>query len=138
MPRWGKALASILLFFTVIFGSFIVYEYTFSLLQMRDFIVFSGTIAILSLGAPFTLYAFMGMTIELVLGKDSKCFKIMMKYNKLTMKCLYYLFFIGLIGGFPASFAVNIYLLDNGYKTCDKISWMSPTTYVKDLSLCDR
>ncbi|MEQ5119348.1 DUF1240 domain-containing protein [Morganella morganii] len=138
MPRWGKALASILLFFTVIFGSFIVYDYTFSLLQMRDVIVFSGMIAILSFGAPFTLYAFMGMTIELVSGKDSKCFKIMMKYNKLTMKCLYYLFFIGLIGGFPASFAVNIYLLDKGYETCEKISWMSPTTYVKELSLCDK
>lgn len=138
MPRWGKSLASILLFFTVIFGSFIVYDYIFSLLQMRDVIVFSGMIAILSFGAPFTLYAFMGMTIELVSGKDSKCFKIMMKYNKLTMKCLYYLFFIGLIGGFPASFSVNIYLLDKGYETCEKISWMSPTTYVKDLSLCDR
>ncbi|HGY2266504.1 DUF1240 domain-containing protein [Morganella morganii] len=31
-----------------------------------------------------------------------------------------------------------MYLLDNGYETCGKISWMSPTTYVKNLSLCDR
>ncbi len=138
MPRWGKALASILLFFTVILGSFLVYDYTFSLLQMRDIIVFSGMIAILSLGAPFTLYAFMGMTIELVLGENSTTFKIMMRYNKSIMKYLYYLFFIGLIGGFPVSFLVNIYLLDNGYKTCEKISWMSPTTYVKELSLCGR
>ncbi|HAT1515543.1 TPA: DUF1240 domain-containing protein, partial [Morganella morganii] len=39
---------------------------------------------------------------------------------------------------FPVSFSVNIYLLDKGYETCGKISWMSPTTYVKNLSLCDR
>ncbi len=98
-----------IIIFTVIFGSFLVYYYTF-LLQIRDIIAFSVVITILSLGTPFTLYAFMGMTVELVLGKDSKCFKIMMKYNKLTMKYLYDLLFIGLIGGFPVSFVVNTYL----------------------------
>lgn len=54
------------------------------------------------------------------------------------MNITYYLFLIGLIAGIPVSFLVNIHLLDNGYKTCDRISWMSPTTYVKDLSLCRR
>ncbi|EOE1186519.1 DUF1240 domain-containing protein [Proteus mirabilis] len=34
-------------------------------------------------------------------------------------------------------FVVNIFLLDEGYKTCDKISWLSPTTYVKELSFCN-
>ncbi|WP_157793237.1 DUF1240 domain-containing protein, partial [Yersinia pestis] len=24
----------------------------------------------------------------------------------------------------------------NGYVVCDRISWMSPNTYVRDLSLC--
>ncbi|WP_072084948.1 DUF1240 domain-containing protein, partial [Yersinia similis] len=27
-------------------------------------------------------------------------------------------------------------LKSNGYVVCDRISWMSPNTYVKDLSLC--
>ncbi|EPG6560299.1 DUF1240 domain-containing protein [Morganella morganii] len=54
------------------------------------------------------------------------------------MRGLLYLSIIGLFISFPVSFAVNIYLLDNGYKTCNKISWMSPTTYVKELSLCGR
>ncbi|HDT1127105.1 TPA: DUF1240 domain-containing protein [Morganella morganii subsp. morganii] len=54
------------------------------------------------------------------------------------MRGFLYLSIIGLFISLPASFAVNICLLDNGYKTCDKISWMSPTTYVKELSLCGR
>ncbi|MBQ0211759.1 DUF1240 domain-containing protein [Providencia rettgeri] len=39
--------------------------------------------------------------------------------------------------GVPIAFAVNYYLKDEGYLTCDRISWMSPTTYVKNISLCD-
>ncbi|MEQ5031454.1 DUF1240 domain-containing protein [Morganella morganii] len=65
-------------------------------------------------------------------------FKILMKYNKSIMRYLIYLGITGVLISLPISFAVNIYLLDNGYKTCDKISWMSPTTYVKELSLCDK
>ncbi|WP_157835550.1 DUF1240 domain-containing protein, partial [Photorhabdus australis] len=26
---------------------------------------------------------------------------------------------------------------NDGYLVCDKISWMSPTTYVKDIKLCE-
>ncbi|HHQ4314555.1 TPA: DUF1240 domain-containing protein, partial [Serratia fonticola] len=36
----------------------------------------------------------------------------------------------------PVSLYVNYKLKHDGYLTCDRISWMSPTTYVKDLSLC--
>ncbi|EIS77132.1 hypothetical protein YPPY72_3344, partial [Yersinia pestis PY-72] len=36
----------------------------------------------------------------------------------------------------PVSFYVDYKLKSNSYVVCDRISWMSPNTYVKDLSLC--
>ncbi|EJD6534253.1 DUF1240 domain-containing protein, partial [Proteus mirabilis] len=48
-----------------------------------------------------------------------------------------YLGLAGVLLSFPISFVVNIFLLDEGYKTCGKISWLSPTTYVKELSFCN-
>lgn len=55
----------------------------------------------------------------------------LMTFNKLIMRYLVYLGLAGVLLSFPISFVVNIFLLDEGYKTCDKISWLSPTTYVK-------
>lgn len=44
------------------------------------------------------------------------------------------------IASFIISFPVSLYidnkLKNDGYVVCDRISWMSPNTYVKDLSLC--
>ncbi|WP_157782046.1 DUF1240 domain-containing protein, partial [Yersinia pestis] len=31
---------------------------------------------------------------------------------------------------------IDYKLKNNGYVVCDRISWMSPNTYVRDLSLC--
>ncbi|MGJ7250710.1 DUF1240 domain-containing protein [Morganella morganii] len=138
MPRWGKVIVSVLIFIIAIAISTLVYDYIISLFKMRDVIVFSGPIAILSLGMPFLLYVFFAGMIEFSFGQKSFFFTLLMKYNKLIIRGLLYLSIIGLFISFPVSFAVNIYLLDNGYKTCEKISWMSPTTYVKDLSLCGR
>nr|WP_275886614.1 DUF1240 domain-containing protein [Morganella morganii] len=84
------------------------------------------------------LYVMLVSIVEFSLGKKSIFFIFLMKYNKLIMRYLLYLGIAGLFISFPVSFAVNIYLLDKGYETCGKISWMSPTTYVKNLSLCDR
>ena len=138
MPRWGKAIVSVMIFIIAIAISILVYDYILSLFQMRDVIIFSGPVAILALGMPFLLYVFFAGMIEFVFGQKTVFFIFLMKYNKFIMRCLLYLAIVGLFISFPVSFAVNVYLLDNGYKTCGKISWMSPTTYVKDLSLCDR
>ena len=138
MPRWGKSIVSVIIFIIAIAISILVYDYILSLFQMRDVIVFSGPVAILALGVPFLLYVFFAGMIEFVFGQKTIFFIFLMKYNKRIMRCLLYLAIVGLFISFPASFAVNILLLDDGYKTCGKISWMSPTTYVKDLSLCDR
>lgn len=138
MPRWVKAIVSAMFFTLSLAVSFLMYDYIISLLKMRNEIIFSAKNLILTFGLPFTWYTLFGMTIELSFGDNSIFYKVITKYKNIIMNITYYLFLIGLIAGIPVSFLVNIYLLDNGYKTCDKISWMSPTTYVKDLSLCGR
>lgn len=138
MPRWVKAIVSGLFFIMFLALGMLMYNYMVSLFKMMNEIIFSAQILILTFSFPFMLYALFGMMVELSFGEDSMFFKAIAKYKNIIMKITSYLFFIGLIASFPVSFAVNIYLLDNGYKTCGKISWMSPTTYVKDLSLCDK
>lgn len=53
MPRWGKVIVSVLIFIIATAISTLVYDYIISLFKMMDVIVFSGPIAILSLGMPF-------------------------------------------------------------------------------------
>lgn len=138
MPEWGKAIASVFFFILSAAVGVLVFSYIISLYNMTDIIVFSGPIVIVTIATPLLLYVFLATTIEFSLGRNSIIFMFLMKYNKLIMRFLLYLGIAGLFISFPVSFAVNIYLLDKGYETCGKISWMSPTTYVKDLSLCDR
>lgn len=138
MPRWVKAITSGLFFVLFLALSVLMYDYAISLLEMRNEIIFSAQNLILTFSLPFALYAVFGMTVGLFFGKESVFYKAIVKYENIIMKVAFYLFFIGLIASVPVSFAVNVYLLDNGYETCGKISWMSPTTYVKDLSLCNR
>lgn len=138
MPKWGKSIASTFFLILFIGISILVYGYTISLFKMTDIIIFSGPIAMLTMAMPLVIYANIAMIIEFLLGQKSTLFKILMKYNKSIMRYLVYLGIAGVLISLPVSFLVNIHLLDNGYKTCDRISWMSPTTYVKELSLCGR
>ncbi|MET4859044.1 DUF1240 domain-containing protein [Morganella morganii] len=138
MPGWVKAIVSGLFFILFLALSVLMYDYMISLFNMESVIVFSAQIVIVTIATPLLLYVFLATTIEFSLGRNSIIFMLLMKYNKLIMRYLLYLGIAGLFISFPVSFAVNIYLLDKGYETCGKISWMSPTTYVKDLSLCDR
>ena len=137
MPGWVKAIVSGLFFILFLALSVLMYDYMISLFNMENVIVFSAQIVIVTIATPLLLYVFLATTIEFSLGKNSIIFMLLMKYNKLIMRYLLYLGIAGLFISFPVSFAVNIYLLDSGYETCGKISWMSPTTYVKNLSLCD-
>lgn len=104
---------------------------------MEDIIIFSEPIVMLTLGVPLVIYTCFTMTIEFFLGVKSIVFMSLMTFNKLIMRYLVYLGLAGVLLSFPISFVVNIFLLDEGYKTCDKISWLSPTTYVKELSFCN-
>lgn len=138
MPGWVKAIVSGLFFILFLALGVLMYDYMISLFNMENVIVFSAQIVIVTIATPLLLYVFLATAIEFSLGRNSIIFMLLMKYNKLIMRYLLYLGIAGLFISFPVSFAVNVYLLDKGYETCGKISWMSPTTYVKDLSLCDR
>lgn len=138
MSRLVGVMGSVFFFILFVAIGILVYGYAISLLNMKDVVIFSGPIVILIMGIPIILYSCFIMIISFSFGQKSTCFNIIMKYSKFVTRGLLYLCMAGLFISFPVSFAVNIYLLDNGYETCGKISWMSPTTYVKDLSLCDR
>ncbi|WP_146134681.1 DUF1240 domain-containing protein, partial [Yersinia pseudotuberculosis] len=58
------------------------------------------------------------------------------KSRKIVIKYLTMLAIASFIMSFPISLYVDYKLKSNGYVVCDRISWMSPNTYVKDLSLC--
>lgn len=136
MRRWDKIIVSIFFLILFIVIGILVYGYTISLFLMEDIIIFSGPIVMLTLGVPLVIYTCFAMTIEFFLGVKSIIFMSLMTFNKLIMRYLVYLGLAGVLLSFPISFVVNIFLLDEGYKTCDKISWLSPTTYVKELSFC--
>ncbi|WP_368882156.1 DUF1240 domain-containing protein [Proteus mirabilis] len=137
MPRWDKIIVSIFFLILFIVIGILVYGYTISLFLMEDIIIFSGPIVMLTLGIPLVIYTCFVMIIEFFLGVKSIIFMSLMTFNKLIMRYLVYLGLAGVLLSFPISFVVNIFLLDEGYKTCDKISWLSPTTYVKELSFCN-
>ncbi|WP_244866593.1 DUF1240 domain-containing protein [Photorhabdus heterorhabditis] len=59
------------------------------------------------------------------------------KFNKPIIRYLTMLMIASFIVSFPISFYVGYKLNNDGYLVCDKISWMSPTTYVKDIKLCE-
>ncbi|HCD1074570.1 TPA: DUF1240 domain-containing protein [Proteus mirabilis] len=137
MPRWDKIIVSIFFLILFIVIGILVYGYTISLFLMEDIIIFSEPIVMLTLGVPLVIYTCFAMIIEFFLGVKSIVFMSLMTFNKLIMRYLVYLGLAGVLLSFPISFVVNIFLLDEGYKTCDKISWLSPTTYVKELSFCN-
>ncbi len=59
------------------------------------------------------------------------------KFNKPIIRYLTMLMIASFIVSFPISFYVGYKLNNDDYLVCDKISWMSPTTYVKDIKLCE-
>lgn len=122
MPRWDKIIVSIFFLILFIVIGILVYGYTISLFLMEDIIIFSEPIVMLTLGVPLVIYTCFAMTIEFFLGVKSIVFMSLMTFNKLIMRYLVYLGLAGVLLSFPISFVVNIFLLDEGYKTCDKIS----------------
>ncbi|MEX6315907.1 DUF1240 domain-containing protein [Providencia manganoxydans] len=130
MPKWAMILMGSLLFIICVLISILIYSYTLSLFQMKDVIVFSEPIAMCAIGFPSVLYVLGGSVFSLVFNKIPK-------YNKIIVKYLMYLLFAGIVSGLPIGLIVHVVLKNDGYQTCDKISWMSPTTYVKEISLCN-
>ncbi|UAN44236.1 DUF1240 domain-containing protein [Serratia sp. JSRIV001] len=127
--RYWKILGASALLAIFICLSLLIYSYAISLILMEDEITFSASVFICFFATPLILYTFSCSVFFFIFDREPK-------YNIIISKYLIMIAFTSLIFSFPVSLYVNYKLIHVGYFTCDKISWMSPTTYVKDLSLC--
>ncbi|NRN27040.1 DUF1240 domain-containing protein [Photorhabdus heterorhabditis] len=109
---------------------YLVSDCIFSLILMKEKIIFSGTIVMYFISFPLIFYAISGSIFFFVFDR-------LPKFNKPIIRYLTMLMIASFIVSFPISFYVDYKLKNNGYLVCDKISWMSPSTYVKDIKLCE-
>ncbi|CNK95840.1 DUF1240 domain-containing protein [Yersinia pseudotuberculosis] len=103
--------------------------YIIELIKMEDEITFSASIFISFISSPLVFYALAGSIYVFIFNR-------MPKFKEIIIKYLAMLMIASFIVSLPVSFYVDYKLKSKGYVVCDRISWMSPNTYVKDLSLC--
>ncbi|MGV7960947.1 DUF1240 domain-containing protein [Photorhabdus tasmaniensis] len=128
--KYFKALGGLILLLIVTFMMCLVINSVVSLILMKDEIIFSSTVVICFMSFPLLFYSISGSIFFFIFDR-------LPKFNKLIVKYLSMLMIASFIVSFPISFYVSYKLKNEGYLTCDKISWMSPTTYVKNLSFCE-
>ncbi|KMJ46852.1 membrane protein [Xenorhabdus khoisanae] len=127
--KYLKALGVLILLLLMTFIVAFIIDDAISLILMKDEIRFSGTVVMVVMSSPLLLYSLSSSVFFFIFDR-------LPKFNKIVVKYLSRLMIASFIIGFPISFYVDYKLKSDGYLTCDKLSWMSPTTYVKDLSLC--
>ncbi|WMV72010.1 DUF1240 domain-containing protein [Xenorhabdus griffiniae] len=127
--KYLKALGVLILLLLMTFIVAFIIDDAISLILMKDEIRFSATVVMVVMSSPLLLYSLSGSVFFFIFDR-------LPKFNKIVVKYLSRLMIASFIIGFPISFYVDYKLKSDGYLTCDKLSWMSPTTYVKDLSLC--
>lgn len=127
--KYTKILLATVLLIFFSFVTLLVIQYMTALVFMEDEITFSASVVIGLLTCPLLLYA-------MTSGIYYYAFNKRPKYDKGVTRYLVYLMFISFVISLPISFYVDYKLKNANYLTCNKISWQSPTTYVKDLSLC--
>ncbi|ERT10315.1 DUF1240 domain-containing protein [Photorhabdus temperata] len=128
--KYFKALGGLILLLIVTFMMCLVINSVVSLILMKDEITFSSTVVICFMSSPLLFYSISGSIFFFIFDR-------LPKFNKLIVKYLSMLMIASFIVSFPISFYVSYKLKNEGYLTCDKISWMSPTTYVKNIKLCE-
>ncbi|KAA1189034.1 DUF1240 domain-containing protein [Photorhabdus heterorhabditis] len=125
-----RIICGIFVCFIILFGYYIVFNNIHSLLVMKDEIVFSSIIFICFFSFPLVLYYFTSLFFYFIFNK-------LPNNHMLYIKFLGSIMVISFIISLPISFWVSNQLNNDGYLVCNKISWMSPTTYVKDIKLCE-
>ncbi|MEK9496149.1 DUF1240 domain-containing protein [Photorhabdus sp. P32] len=128
--KYVKITYGIILLIIVTSIMYLVSECVFSLVLMKEKIIFSGTIVMYFISFPLIFYAISGSVFFFVFNR-------LPRSNKLIVRYLTMLMIASFIVSFPISFYVGYKLKSDGYLVCEKISWMSPTTYVKDIKLCE-
>ncbi|KGM27415.1 hypothetical protein CE143_02990 [Photorhabdus luminescens] len=127
--KYLKALGGVILLLFLTFLMCFIIKSAVSLVLMKDEITFSSAVIISILSFPIIFYSLSGSIFFFIFDR-------LPKYNKILVKYLSRLMIASFVISLPISFYVDYKLKNDGYLTCDKISWMSPTTYVKNLLLC--
>ncbi|WP_445496729.1 DUF1240 domain-containing protein [Photorhabdus sp. SF281] len=127
--KYLKALGGVILLLFLTFLMCFIIKSAVSLVLMKDEITFSSAVIISILSFPIIFYSLSGSVFFFIFDR-------LPKYNKILVKYLSRLMIASFVISLPISFYVDYKLKNDGYLTCDKISWMSPTTYVKNLLLC--
>ncbi|PHM36294.1 membrane protein [Xenorhabdus mauleonii] len=127
--KYFKAFGVLMFLLLITFMMSFVIDSAVSLVLMKDEITFSGAVVISILSFPIIFYSLSGSIFFFIFDR-------LPKFNKIIVNYLVKLAILSFIISLPISFYVSYKLKNDGYLTCDKISWMSPTTYVKDIKLC--
>ncbi len=127
--RFLNALLGIIMLLILTPMMYLVSIYIIELIKMEDEITFSASIFISFISSPLVFYALAGSVYVFIFNR-------MPKFKEIIIKYLAMLMIASFIVSFPIPFYIDYKLKNDGYVVCDRISWMSPNTYVKDLSLC--
>ncbi|MCA6219601.1 DUF1240 domain-containing protein [Photorhabdus antumapuensis] len=118
------------IFILALSGLFLTGGNLISLIKMEDKITFSGHVFLLFFSFPLLSYS---MIFVIFFNITSRC----PKYHDNFINCFGMITVISFFSSFPISFYVDYKLKSENYLVCERISWMSPNTYVKDIKLCD-
>ncbi|MQL46560.1 DUF1240 domain-containing protein [Photorhabdus khanii] len=105
-------------------------ENLISLVKMDEEITFSGSIFMIFFSSPLIFYYLFFIIFVSITGHYPKHHD---SFNKYFCSIAIASIFLS----FPTSLYVNYKLKSDNYLVCERISWMSPNTYVKDIKLCD-
>lgn len=128
--KYIRALAIFLITAILIFGIYITLLECYSLIKLDNEITFSGSYVAIISSIPFFIYIALGSVYHSIT-------KVLPKHNKKILHSLCVIALIAITVGPFVSFYVTFKLTHEGYVKCDRISWMSPNTFVKAPANCD-
>ncbi|NHB61585.1 DUF1240 domain-containing protein [Photorhabdus sp. RW14-46] len=105
-------------------------ENLISLVKMEDKIIFSVPVFMLFFAFPFLSYFIVSVIFLNIKNRWPK-------HHDSFINCFEVIAIVSFFLSFPLSFYVDYKLKSENYLICEKISWRSPNTYVKNIKLCD-
>lgn len=127
--RYIKVLCIFVAAFFLITGNYIILMNLYSLIKLDNEITFSGLYVAVILSIPFFIYIALGSVYHSIT-------KVLPKHNKKILHSLCMILLIAITAGPFISFYVTFKLTHEGYVKCDRISWMSPNTFIKPPETC--
>ncbi|MEH0875092.1 DUF1240 domain-containing protein [Pectobacterium cacticida] len=123
------AFATLLFLMSCWGGWFSLSEYM-AFFKLSHVITFSWKVGVLVFAVPLLLYFSYLAFYTAIKNK-------MAKMNNKLANLLAIIAICGTVVSFLSSIYISFSLSNSGYVVCQKISWMDPNKYVKDIALCD-